>query len=144
MSSSPTRSALSAKTGGADDFIVQLALSKGLLTEQQIAHARSIAATHDDLTVPARRLFDVLVDAALIDAQRVAALLAEEFGMPLAPDLAALRVPGDVLGLVPRELEHSRSRSNRPGRVRLQAGLHAAFEHLGSPFYVKIDSLSCV
>ncbi len=104
MSSSPTRSALSAKTGGADDFIVQLALSKGLLTEQQIAHARSIAATHDDLTVPARRLFDVLVDAALIDAQRVAALLAEEFGMPLAPDLAALRVPGDVLGLVPREL----------------------------------------
>ena len=104
MSSSPTRSALSAKTRGADDFIVQLALSKGLLTEQQIAHARSIAATHDDLTVPARRLFDVLVDAALIDAQQVAALLAEEFGMPLAPDLAALRVPGDVLGLVPREL----------------------------------------
>ena len=104
MSSSQTGSTLSAATGGADDIIIQLALSRGLLREEQLETARALAIVHNDLTVRAPRLFDVLVDEGLLDARRMASLLAEEFGLPLAPDLAALRVPGDVLGLVPREI----------------------------------------
>jgi general secretion pathway protein E/type IV pilus assembly protein PilB len=104
MFSSPSGSTFPPPAAGSDDFIVDLALRGGLLTAEKIAAARAVAAAHTDLTVPPPRLLDVLVDESAIDDRQVVALLAAEFGMPLAPDLAALRVAGDVLGLVPREL----------------------------------------
>jgi general secretion pathway protein E/type IV pilus assembly protein PilB len=94
----------SAASYAADDFVIQLALDHGLVSHEHVARARDAVAGHTDLTVPPPRLLDVLVDGAGLDLQRVAALLATEFGLPLAPDLGALRVSGEVLGLVPREL----------------------------------------
>jgi general secretion pathway protein E/type IV pilus assembly protein PilB len=88
----------------ADDFVIQLVLDHGLINHAQLAQARETLAGHTDLTTPPPRVLDVLVAEAGLDLQRVTALLAAEFGLPLAPDLGALRVGGDVLGLVPREL----------------------------------------
>jgi general secretion pathway protein E/type IV pilus assembly protein PilB len=88
----------------ADDFVIQLVIEHGLINPAQVAQARESLAAHTDLTAPAPRLLDVLVAEAGIDLQRVTALLAAEFGLPLAPDLGALRIGGDVLGLVPREM----------------------------------------
>ena len=88
----------------ADDFVIQLVLEHGLINADQVAQARESLAAHTDLTAPAPRLLDVLVAEAGLDLQRVTALLAAEFGLPLAPDLGALRIGGDVLGLVPREM----------------------------------------
>jgi general secretion pathway protein E/type IV pilus assembly protein PilB len=88
----------------ADDFVIQLVIEHGLINPAQVAQARESLAAHTDLTAPAPRLLDVLVAEAGLDLQRVTALLAAEFGLPLAPDLGALRIGGDVLGLVPREM----------------------------------------
>lgn len=88
---------------GADESLVQLALDRGLVSRSAVDRARGQIADHTDLTVPAPRLLDLLVADAGLDLRRVAELLAADFGLPLAPDLGVVRVPGDVLGLVPRE-----------------------------------------
>ncbi|MEI6053298.1 MAG: hypothetical protein WCQ44_11395, partial [Opitutaceae bacterium] len=87
-------------TSAADDFVIQLVLEHGLLDHAQVARARDTLAGHNDLTLSPPRLMDILVTEAGLDMQRVAALMAAEFGLPLAPDLGAMRVGGDVLGLV--------------------------------------------
>jgi type IV pilus assembly protein PilB len=86
----------------ADDFVIQLALQRGLLHPVQVDAARALVSGHTDLTTPAPRLLDVLVQQGAINARRVAELLATEFGMPMAPDLANVRITGDTLELVPR------------------------------------------
>lgn len=88
---------------GADESLVQLALDRGLISRSAVDRARGQIADHTDLTVPSPRLLDLLVADAGLDLRRVAELLAADFGLPLAPDLGVVRVPGDVLGLVPRE-----------------------------------------
>ncbi len=88
---------------GADEYFVQLALERGLVSASAVDRARGRIADQSDLTVPAPRLLALLVADAGLDLRRVAELLAADFGLPLAPDLGAVRVPGDVLGLVPRE-----------------------------------------
>lgn len=94
---SPTSSA-----AAADDFVVQLATDRGLLKPEQLAAARAVLAGHTDLATPAPRLIDVLVGQGALTARSVAELMAAEFGMPMAPDLASVRVTGDTLELVPR------------------------------------------
>ncbi|MBI4624961.1 MAG: Flp pilus assembly complex ATPase component TadA [Verrucomicrobia bacterium] len=86
----------------ADEFVIQLALDRGLLPPAQVEAARAIVASHTDLTKPAPRLLDVLVGQGALDSRRVAELLAAEFSMPMAPDLANVRITGDTLELVPR------------------------------------------
>ena len=86
----------------ADDFVLQLAVERGLLGTGQVEAARSVVAEHTDLSVPAPRVLEVLVGQGVLNARRVAELLAGEFGMPMAPDLGAVRVTGDTLELVPR------------------------------------------
>jgi len=86
----------------ADDFVLQLALDRGLLSAEQIDGARAIVAGHSEVATPAPRLLDVLVGQGVLNARRVAELLAAEFGMQMAPDLANIRVTGDTLELVPR------------------------------------------
>ena len=104
--SSSSFSELPASTANysADDFVIQLVLEHGLINAAHVAQARATLAAHTDLTTPPPRLLDVLVAEVGLDLQRVTALVAAEFGLPLAPDLGALRIGGDVLGLVPREM----------------------------------------
>jgi len=92
----------SATPTAADDFVIQLALDRGLLSSVQVDAARALIARHTDLTVAAPRLLDTLVGQGALNSRRVAELLAAEFGMPMAPDMSAIRVTGDTLELVPR------------------------------------------
>ena len=86
----------------ADEYVIQLACDRGLIVAEQVDAARAIVAGHTDLTTPAPRLLDVLVGQGALNARRVAELLAAEFGMQMAPDLANVRVTGDTLELIPR------------------------------------------
>jgi len=88
----------------ADDFVLQLALDRGRLRASQVAAARAIAAGHTDLTVPAPCLLEILIQQGALNARQVAELLAAEFGMPMAPDLANVRITGDTLELIPRAI----------------------------------------
>ena len=88
----------------ADDFVLQLALDKGVLTQAQIDAANQQIAGHTDLTVAPPRLVDVLIANKAVQSRQLSKLLADEFGMPLV-DLAALRVPNaEAMALVPRSL----------------------------------------
>ena len=96
-SATPTSS-----VSAADDYVIQLALDRGLLDASQVGAARAAAGVQPDLTAPAPRLLDVLINQGVLNARSVAELLAKEFGMQMAPDLANVRVTGDTLELVPR------------------------------------------
>jgi type IV pilus assembly protein PilB len=93
---------LSPQPTAADDYVVQLALEQGLLDPSQVAAARAVVSGHTDLATPAPRLLEVLAAQGAIAPRRVAELLAAEFGMAMAPDLANIRITGDTLELVPR------------------------------------------
>ncbi len=88
----------------ADDFVIQLALDRGLLSPSQVGAARAVVAGHTDLATATPRLFAVLVGQGALNARRVAEMLAEEFGMQMAPDMTNMRVTGDTLDLVPRAI----------------------------------------
>src|SRR5690349_18664716 len=88
----------------ADDFVIQLASEHGLVAPGQLEAARAIVAGHTDLTTPSPRLLDVLIGQGALNARKVAELLAAEFGMPMAPDLANIRITGDTLERVPRAI----------------------------------------
>jgi type IV pilus assembly protein PilB len=85
----------------ADEFVVQLALDQGKLQRAQVESARAVVAAHTG-AAPAPKLIDVLRDRGALTSRQAAELLAHEFGMPLAPDLANVRITGDTLELVPR------------------------------------------
>jgi type IV pilus assembly protein PilB len=85
-----------------DDFVIQLALDRGLLHPTQVDAARALAAAHHDATTPKPRLLDLLVQQGSLTSRRVAEMLAAEFGMQMAPDLTNARITGDTLELVPR------------------------------------------
>jgi general secretion pathway protein E/type IV pilus assembly protein PilB len=89
----------------ADDFILQLAVERGLLHRAQIDAARALLGTQAKSAAegtPAPRLFDVLVKQGVLSSRRVAELLAAEFGMQMMPDLTNARISNDTLELVPR------------------------------------------
>ena len=88
----------------ADDFVIQLALDRGLLSPSQVGAARAVVAGHTDVSTAPPRLFAVLVGQGALNARRVAEMLAEEFGMKMAPDMTNTRVAGDTLDLVPRAI----------------------------------------
>ncbi|MBI5770401.1 MAG: Flp pilus assembly complex ATPase component TadA, partial [Verrucomicrobia bacterium] len=98
----PSPSGTTPTTAAADDFVIQLALEHGLLDAVQIDAARGLVAAHSDPTTPALRALEVLVKQGAVTSRRLAELLANEFGMPMAPDLTTIRVTGDTLELVPR------------------------------------------
>ncbi|MGH7944920.1 MAG: GspE/PulE family protein [Opitutaceae bacterium] len=88
----------------ADDFVIQLALERGLLHPAQVDAARVLASSHSDATTPVPKLLDFLVQQGALSSRRVAEMLAAEFGMQMAPDLANARITGDTLELVPRAI----------------------------------------
>lgn len=89
-------------SAAADDFVIQLAIDRGLLHPAQVDAARAMRAGHSDETTPAPRVLDLLMQQGALNSRRVAELLAAEFGMQMAPDLTNARITGDTLELVPR------------------------------------------
>jgi type IV pilus assembly protein PilB len=88
----------------ADDFVIQLALDKGVLTQTQIDSANAKIAEHTDLTTTPPKLIDILIANKAVEARQLSKLLADEFGMPLV-DLPSLRVPSpEAMALIPRAL----------------------------------------
>ncbi len=88
----------------ADDFVLQLALDKGVLTQTQIDAANHQISAHTDLTIAPPKLVDVLIATRAVEARQLSKLLADEFGMPLI-DLTALRVPNvEAMALIPRAM----------------------------------------
>ena len=85
----------------AEDSAIQLALNQGLLTPAQLAAAMA----HCELpTAPAGvrpRLLDVLVREGVLDARRLAHLLADRHGLPVV-DLHAVNVASVALAALPR------------------------------------------
>ena len=96
-----TPPAATAFTAAADEFVIQLAQERGLLRPAQLDAARALLPA-DPGAAGAPRLLDVLIRQGALSSRRVAELLADEFGMAMAPDLAGVRITGDTLELVPR------------------------------------------
>ena len=87
----------------ADDFVIQLALDKGVLTAQQVNAAKAVVAGHTDLTISPPNLVDVLIAEQGFTAKQAAKLLADEFGMPMI-EMANVRPSTELLALLPRHL----------------------------------------
>jgi general secretion pathway protein E/type IV pilus assembly protein PilB len=85
-----------------DDFVLQLAIDRGLLHPAQVDAARAMAAGHTDESTPPPSTLGLLVQQGALSSRRVAEMLAAEFGMQMAPDLTNARITGDTLELVPR------------------------------------------
>ena len=87
-----------------DDFVLQLAVDKGVLTKGQINAASVQLAAHNNPNSAPPSLVEALIASRVVDARQLSKLLADEFGMPLV-DLPALRVPNvDAMALIPRSL----------------------------------------
>jgi type IV pilus assembly protein PilB len=91
-------------TSAADDYVLQLALDRGLLHPAQVDAARALVAAHAQPDQSSPRLLEVLVKQGILSSRRIAELLANEFGMQMAPDLTNLRIGNDTLELVPRSV----------------------------------------
>ncbi|RRJ97686.1 type II/IV secretion system protein [Opitutaceae bacterium TAV4] len=87
----------------ADDFVLQLALEKGLLTQEQIDTARAIVAEHTDLTQAPPKPLEVLIREHQITPQIISKMLADEFGMPTV-DLHTVRPAPELLKTLNRTL----------------------------------------
>ena len=98
----PSITSPTAFTAAADEFVIQLALDRGLLQASQVDAARALMAGQAASVAPEQRLLDVLVQQGALSSRKVAELLATEFEMPMAPDLTNVRITGDTLELVPR------------------------------------------
>jgi general secretion pathway protein E/type IV pilus assembly protein PilB len=96
--SAPTPSAASA----ADEFVLQRAVERGLLDPAHLAATRAAVAGPIEPATGAPGVLEALIHQGALSARQVAEVLAAEFGLALAPDLATVRVPGDILALVPR------------------------------------------
>jgi general secretion pathway protein E/type IV pilus assembly protein PilB len=96
----PSAAPSTAFTAAADEFVIQLALDRGILQPAQIDAARALMGAPAEVT--GQRLIDVLIRQGGLSSRKVAEMLATEFGMPMAPDLTNARIGGDTLELVPR------------------------------------------
>ena len=85
----------------ADDYVLQLAVDRGLLSAEQLADAQRRAAEHTDLTTTPPSTVDLLVGESALDRKTLARLLAEQFGMPFV-ELDNLLISGDAINALPR------------------------------------------
>jgi general secretion pathway protein E/type IV pilus assembly protein PilB len=86
-----------------EDFVLQLALDKGLVTQAQIDAARAHIEQHTDLTTSAPKVTDVLLVEKIVTAAQLSKLLADEFGMQVV-DVNMVRVPSELMNVLPRDL----------------------------------------
>ncbi|MDB6115416.1 MAG: type secretion system protein, partial [Lacunisphaera sp.] len=92
----------------ADDYLLQIALERGLLSREQLEEARAKAARHTDLTTGAPRGIEILAADGALDQEALARAVAAEFGMPYVV-LATLQIDDEVLAALPRSFvaEHT-------------------------------------
>jgi type IV pilus assembly protein PilB len=92
----------------ADDYAVQIALKRGLVSADQLAAAQERAAGHTDLTSPAPDVLDLLATDAVLDQDALGRAVADEFGMPWVV-LAERAIPAGILAALPRSfvVEHN-------------------------------------
>ena len=84
-----------------DDYVIQLAIDRGLLPADLLAEVQRRAAGHTDLTTTPPRVLDILVGEGALDRKALARLLAEEFAMPVV-ELDSLQISGDAIQALPR------------------------------------------
>ncbi len=121
-----------------DDYVIQIALERGLLQRERLEEARDKAARHTDLTTALPDLLEVLIADGALDREELARTVAGEFGMPYVT-LGTRLIAPDVLAALPISFvqEHSVMPFAREGGV-----LHVA---LADPLAVDvIDSLGHV
>jgi general secretion pathway protein E/type IV pilus assembly protein PilB len=102
--SSPAIPTSCAPLRGTDDFVVRLAVERGRLQPADVAAARDALQHHAHQAEPSPSLLETLIARGAITPRAIAEVLAVEFGMTMAPDLATIRVTSDVLQLVPRAI----------------------------------------
>lgn len=122
----------------ADDYAVQIALKRGMVSAEQLAAAQERAAGHTDLTSGAPGVLDILTAEAALDHEVLGHAIADEFGMPWVV-LAERAIPAAILAALPRSLvvEHNVLPFAREGGT-----LHVA---VADPIAVDIlDSLTYV
>jgi type IV pilus assembly protein PilB len=86
-----------------EDLVIQLALAKGLVTQEQLDAAREQIAQHTDLASPPPKVQDLLLKEKIVTPMQLCKLLAEEYGMQ-AVDVLQARVSGEMINILPREL----------------------------------------
>jgi type IV pilus assembly protein PilB len=86
-----------------EDFVIQLALDKGVITQAQVDAAREQIAQHSDLSVPPPKVADVLIAEKVVEPQQFSKLLAAEFGMQ-AVDVSMVRTSGELINYFPRDM----------------------------------------
>ena len=85
----------------AEDHAIQLALDQGLLTPAQLAAARKRCEPPTTAAGARPRLLDVLVQEGVLDARRLARLLADRHGLPVV-DLRSVNVSSAALAALPQ------------------------------------------
>jgi type IV pilus assembly protein PilB len=92
----------------ADEFAVQIALKRGLVTAGQLAAAQQRAAGHTDLATAAPGVLDILAADAVLDQETLGRAMADEFGMPWVV-LAGCTIPAAIIAALPRSFvaEHN-------------------------------------
>jgi general secretion pathway protein E/type IV pilus assembly protein PilB len=85
----------------ADDFVLQLALERGLVSAAALEAARRQAAAHTDLTSAPPAVAELLFASGALDRRALAEAVADKFGMPFVA-IGGRQIPGDVLGALPR------------------------------------------
>jgi type IV pilus assembly protein PilB len=92
----------------ADDYTVQIALKRGLVSAEQLAAAQQRAAGHTDLTTAAPGVLEILAADAALDQEALGRAMADEFGMPWVV-LADRTIPPAILAALPRSfvVEHN-------------------------------------
>jgi len=87
----------------AEDFVVQLALDKGLVQPSQVDAARARIAEHTDLTTLPPKVADILVEEKIVTPMQLSKLMADEFGMTTV-DVTTGRIPAELMNVMPRAL----------------------------------------
>ncbi|MDP2136568.1 MAG: ATPase, T2SS/T4P/T4SS family [Candidatus Didemnitutus sp.] len=85
----------------ADDYVIQLALERGLVAVDQVESARRQVASHADPTTSAPSVIQVLVATGVLDGRTAAEAVAQTFGLPLWK-IGDRQISGAVLGALPR------------------------------------------
>lgn len=85
----------------ADDFVLQLAVERGLVDAGAVESARRVVAEHTDLTTTPPSALESLLASGALDRHRLAEAVAHALGMPFVT-VGEQQIPGEVLGVLPR------------------------------------------
>lgn len=85
----------------ADDFVLQLAVERGLLSAAALEEARRQIAARTDSVAPAPAVDEWLFASGALDRRALAQVVAEEFGMPFV-EIGERQISSEALGALPR------------------------------------------